>query len=219
MNTKIALSGMSILAALALIGGATFAFFSDNETSGGNTVTAGTLDLKVNGTDDPLAIVKIDDMKPSFEFLVEKTLEVIDNPAQLYLHIKDVRCDGGGDPSEPEADEENGVPRCDIDTVIDYDLGVIDPASDPILTLEDARTIADVTSCWIPLGTIPAETRWILEQSFHMRSNTTNWAQGDILTFAEEFLALQTNAPTPAPPDASGRVWNPLTKSCETPAP
>lgn len=50
MNKRIALSGMSILTALALIGGATFAFFSDVETSTGNTFTAGDLDLKIDNT-------------------------------------------------------------------------------------------------------------------------------------------------------------------------
>ena len=48
MNTKIALSGLSILATLALVGGATFAFFSDTETSTGNTLSAGEIDLKID---------------------------------------------------------------------------------------------------------------------------------------------------------------------------
>lgn len=48
VNRKIAFSGISILAALALIGGATFAFFSDIETSSGNTFTAGSLDLRID---------------------------------------------------------------------------------------------------------------------------------------------------------------------------
>lgn len=48
MNKKIALSGLSIFAALALIGGATFAFFSDEETSENNTFTAGEIDLQID---------------------------------------------------------------------------------------------------------------------------------------------------------------------------
>ena len=50
INTKILLSVASIAAAAALVVGATFAFFSDSETSTGNTFTAGTLDLKVDNT-------------------------------------------------------------------------------------------------------------------------------------------------------------------------
>jgi len=50
LNSKILLSAASIAAAAALIIGATFAFFSDTETSTGNTFTAGSLDLKVDNT-------------------------------------------------------------------------------------------------------------------------------------------------------------------------
>ncbi len=50
INTKILLSLASIAAAGALVVGATFAFFSDSETSTGNTFKAGTLDLKVDSS-------------------------------------------------------------------------------------------------------------------------------------------------------------------------
>lgn len=48
INTKVLISGAVILAAAALIIGATFAFFSDTETSTGNVLAAGSLDLKVD---------------------------------------------------------------------------------------------------------------------------------------------------------------------------
>lgn len=48
INSKILLSGTAIVAAAVLIVGATFAFFSDTETSVDNTLTAGSLDLKVD---------------------------------------------------------------------------------------------------------------------------------------------------------------------------
>ncbi len=46
MNSKIALSAISILASLALVGGATFALFSDVATSSDNTFATGTLNLR-----------------------------------------------------------------------------------------------------------------------------------------------------------------------------
>src|SRR3989304_9639036 len=49
-NSKVLLSGATILAAAALIIGGTFAFFSDTETSTGNVFAAGELDLKVDNT-------------------------------------------------------------------------------------------------------------------------------------------------------------------------
>ena len=50
INSRILLGLASIVAAGALIIGATFAFFSDTETSTGNTFTAGELNLKVDST-------------------------------------------------------------------------------------------------------------------------------------------------------------------------
>lgn len=48
INTKVLLSGAMILAAAAVVIGATFAFFSDTETSTGNTFVAGAIDLKID---------------------------------------------------------------------------------------------------------------------------------------------------------------------------
>jgi spore coat-associated protein N len=50
---KILLSLLTIALVSAVAVGATRAYFSDTETSAGNTITAGTLDLKVGGQDGP----------------------------------------------------------------------------------------------------------------------------------------------------------------------
>lgn len=52
MNTKIALSALSILTALSLMGGATFAYFSDAGTSSANTFSTGTLILKLTDSNE-----------------------------------------------------------------------------------------------------------------------------------------------------------------------
>lgn len=52
MNSKIALSGLSIFAALSLIGGAAFAFFSSTGTSTGNVFGSGTLTLQLDDLDE-----------------------------------------------------------------------------------------------------------------------------------------------------------------------
>lgn len=53
MNKKIFFSGMSILASLALVGGATFAFFSSTATSTANVFSAGTLNLTLCDGNEP----------------------------------------------------------------------------------------------------------------------------------------------------------------------
>ncbi len=52
MNKKIFFSAISVVAALALMGGATFAFFSSSATSTGNIFASGTLALKLDDTDE-----------------------------------------------------------------------------------------------------------------------------------------------------------------------
>ena len=65
MNRRIILSGTTIVASLALMVGGTFAFFSDEGTSSGNTLTAGTLTLLLNGAEDiSTNIFTVADMAP-----------------------------------------------------------------------------------------------------------------------------------------------------------
>jgi len=65
MNKKI-LASVFIIGILALgIGWGTYSYFSDTETSSGNTFTAGTLDLKVNDTDGSDVVhITLSNMKP-----------------------------------------------------------------------------------------------------------------------------------------------------------
>lgn len=52
INTRIALGLMSVLAALALVAAATFAFFTSSGTSSDNTFTSGTLSLFLDDVDE-----------------------------------------------------------------------------------------------------------------------------------------------------------------------
>jgi len=62
---KILIALLGVLLVAALAGAGTFAYFSDTETSTGNTFTAGTLDLKVDDKDHPnVFAVNIEPMKP-----------------------------------------------------------------------------------------------------------------------------------------------------------
>jgi predicted ribosomally synthesized peptide with SipW-like signal peptide len=66
MDKKILVSMMVIGLVAALAGAGLYAYFSDTETSTGNTFTAGTLDLKVDGQDDggTVAYYTLSNMKP-----------------------------------------------------------------------------------------------------------------------------------------------------------
>jgi len=58
--------GLTIAALLTIgiIGGGTFAYFSDTETSVSNTLTAGTLDLNINGGDIAVTTLSVSDVAP-----------------------------------------------------------------------------------------------------------------------------------------------------------
>src|SRR3989338_5999536 len=77
------------------------AFFSDTEESTDNTFTAGRLDLLVNDENDPETVVNINDLKPGDNQIVEKHLSVDFNPANIFLHLKDLQ-DSQGEQTQPE---------------------------------------------------------------------------------------------------------------------
>ena len=54
MDRKIFISGLSILSALSLMSGATFAFFSSTATSTGNVFASGTLTLKLDDNNEEI---------------------------------------------------------------------------------------------------------------------------------------------------------------------
>ena len=77
------------------------------------------------------------------------------------------------------------------------------------------KILPDAVSCWIPLGVVEGNEDASLYQSFHFDEGVTNWAQGDMLTFTEEFWAVQDRNNDLGPPDTgSGRVWSEEEKKC-----
>ena len=99
-----------VISALAISAlGGTLATWSDSETSLGNTITTGSVDLKVNGEDDlPWGTgvptkVDIDCMVPCKmygPFEVELwNAGICEFPSQAYIHIKDICC-GNAMPKE-----------------------------------------------------------------------------------------------------------------------
>lgn len=109
--------------------------------------------------------------------------------------------------NEPECIDENGVwvtndiaPHCasntdhpwvqkhDIDTVITYDLSVkVSDAQNNVVwnqTLNDMdKTVAEKNGQPSFLGMIPAGYHMDVVESYHMASDTTNWAQSDSMSF------------------------------------
>jgi predicted ribosomally synthesized peptide with SipW-like signal peptide len=165
-----------VVGALAIAGiGGTLADFSDSEEEIGDTLQAGSMDLKVDGKDDPhLLPASIRGMVPEKSYHIQKTVSndgTIDG--WLYIHIKNVGCtetndkdlNGDGvinllDNPEPENVAELGgkhgqeqVPgvgvRCDmekhIEVEIDYDGNPVSLSSFDVN--QDGKVTLDELEC------------------------------------------------------------------------
>ncbi len=195
----ISLAVVGAVAAAVVVG--TTAFFSDTETSTGNTFTAGTIDIAVNGQNpwSQTGQYVFEDMKPSqVEYSNFTINNVGTNPVNVWKKV-DVGTTSGGVTSEPECLEQNGtwggqvctgnVEKSDIDTVITYDLSVVlkDSAGVPKWnqTLYNMnKTIAEIKGQGTFLGMIPEGWSMDVTESYHMLDTTTNWAQGDVMPFS-----------------------------------
>jgi len=190
MNGKAILASLlTIGVAATMLGVGTFAYFSDTETSSGNTLQAGTLDLRVNGLDDPLPIlVTLADMKPCDWKYATITLHVYDNPADVWIMFKDVVSSEGVD-TEPElADPSNG-----IEEIADYITVDVKIGDTVIIAPEEDVKLSELEDEVIELGEFAASNDYTLTLSFHLQGEVTNWAQGDVATFSIVFGAEQVH--------------------------
>lgn len=221
------LRGYRILLSILCIGilfslrfGSTGAFFSEVKEGIGNIFQSAEsfeFDLLVNGQSNPSSVVLISNLAPGDDKVVEKIVRVNGSGgnAKVYVHLKDLESIQGSQ-TAPEIVEESQPtpgPKSDIHNYIDYDLTSNDTV---IIDKEDQILLPDAVSCWIPLGTIPQNTDVSVLQSFHFHQSVTNWAQQDVLSFTEEFMALSTDAAEPGSPSGSDQIWDPLTNTCIT---
>jgi len=217
MNKKI-LASIFVIGILALaMGYGTYSFFSDTEKSTGNVFTAGTIDIAVNGWnpwEGSKEHFELNDMKPcETGYIVFNIQNVGTNPVNVWKHLTVTKTDGGIEvypketpvaSSEPEYKEGlvdgKYIEKCDIDTVITYDLSVEVYNAEGakiwwqvIIPPEAEIKVSDVECHEIPLGMIPVGGYMIVTQSYHMQADVTNWAQGDKMTFDIEIYAEQLN--------------------------
>jgi spore coat-associated protein N len=188
-----------------LVGGGLFAYFSDTETSTGNTFTAGTIDIDLTG--DLGAVVHgsvYHDFKPCETGYLEFTITNSgQNPADVWKLIKDV-VDDGGILSGPEIVAEDGTAVDNLSEVTLFDLWiensvpadhVFNEGVDEMLINESqGLTVAYVAGKYMYLGALANGTSMNIVQSFHIVDNgqPQNEYQGDTFSFSEDFFAQQT---------------------------
>lgn len=96
MKRTVLVSTLVIALIAGLVGAATWAYFSDVETSSGNTFTAGTLDLELSGTYDSTSLpVALTNMAPGDQTTVTLNMTNVGSLAgDLSFQISYVDADG-----------------------------------------------------------------------------------------------------------------------------
>ena len=108
---KILFSLMAILLAVGLVGAGAFAYFSDIETSEGNTFTAGTLDLTVGGQNPCTEHITISNIAPErfYASRVYKVKNIGTLDGALSIGISEIiNNDNGLTEPESEVDSTGG---------------------------------------------------------------------------------------------------------------
>lgn len=195
---KLLISLMTV--AIVAAGGiyATRAYFSDTEKSSGNFIQAGTVDISVDGENpwETAAPWTIEDIKPSTTHYMKFTINNVgENDADVWKRIPEATYSGGLHP-ESELEEDPDDTINDIGRVIHYDMYV---NTEPLIQESDGYYVDGVLGYWIYLGRLTPGESMVVEQSYHMDSETTNWAQGDIMTFNVELYAQQVLGGATAP--------------------
>jgi len=205
---RILISLMTIALVLGVIGGGVYAYFSDTETSAGNSFTAGTLDLTVDGA-NPWASTKITvaNMKPGDSGAVDCTLSNSGNLAgALTVDIKTL-VDAQGTCTEPECVAEGGTYNggsCTGNTAVNLSSkmdmvvwvdngagggtannGVMDGTEQQLFS--GTLAAADAAATWSVTGGLGAGSTTYIGISYSIASSVRNEIQGDSSTFTIEF--------------------------------
>jgi hypothetical protein len=103
--------------------------------------------------------------------------------------------------SEPEYTECGGfevggyVEQCNISENVVY--GVMVSPTDMIIDPNDGVLLSATNNTWIYLGQMSVGESVDVRQTYFMIGDTSNWAQGDIMTFDLEFYAVSLDGVDP----------------------
>lgn len=221
MNNKIILSSIVIGVVGSLVIGGTTAFFTDVEVSTANTISAGTIDIAVDGENPWMAegTVTIEDLKPSQHEYAEYVIKNVGtNPANIFKKFLNVKNSEIQIASEPQCVELGGtwsegnpgsctgttgtVPPLSEKIINDLSVWVykVDPKENPdakpvwwqvIYTDGEGKTIAQLEQMDVLLGMLPVNWYMKVQQSYHMNGNSGNAYQGAGMEFDIKLTAEQ----------------------------
>lgn len=179
MNSKILLSLATIAVVGAIAIGGTTAYFSDTETSTGNTISAGTLDLSVNGENPLSSKFTISNAKPGDSGTTNIAVANVGSidASQLTVVLKNI-VDSDGTSTEPEKIAEGNTTTegnlCANVNITVTESGVTDPWYSG--TLSGFTTVVNT-------GALAHGVTRNFTVGYSIPSTVGNEIQGDICTF------------------------------------
>lgn len=194
---KIFASLLVIGAVLGIAGAGTWAIFTDDEQSTGNTFTTGTIDISVDGQNPwtksyqvtstegcGTGQTKTTKLKPCYIGYIEFPVKNVgDNPANVFLSLDNV-VDSNVVISEPEHEEDPTDQENDISNHISIDLNG--------KWLDE--TLNGIQGDKLYLGHFQPDEEKKVSISFHLDINAGNEYQGDQSTFDINLYAVQLKA-------------------------
>lgn len=196
---RILLSLVMLGATSILAIGATTAFFSDTEISSGNTITAGTLDLKLDGVDNPTtAKFDITNAKPEDQ---PKRTFILKNAGSILGHLKisevtltnleNTLTEPEDEAGDTTADVGELADVIDLTIFVDYSGDGWVDAGEPIVfsgKVKDLPTAAPITLTSLAAG---SEVHVEFIMNWFTATPGNNLAQGDSILFDIEFTLSQ----------------------------
>lgn len=200
--------GLSITALLivGLVGGGTYAWFSDTESSEDNTLTAGTLDLNINGGDDAVTTFDVSNVAPGDSGSGNSTLtnvgSLLGELDVATSAITNTPYAGGGEFQDGTGDlgaNAEIAMYLDIDMSGDVSAGDIGLKSDA--TTYDPTVALDYdvidnydTENWNATANMSTTVSYGFRVEWNVPTDTGNEAQGDSVSFDITFTLQQPAA-------------------------
>ncbi|MEK5441864.1 MULTISPECIES: TasA family protein [unclassified Fredinandcohnia] len=187
MKKKLGLTAATAILGLGLIGGGTFAYFSDTEVSN-NSFAAGTLDLELKSTDDSAYVdLSVDNMKPGdwtikqLRLYSEGSLKIKDVKMNVDYTVSDTNGDNAGEDFADHILVRISENRQNGPVVLDWT---------PLSEIEDLVVAEDLNSKTGPLNNSDRQVL-IFNYKFDDNGADQNKFQDDKLDFQLIFDASQ----------------------------
>ena len=193
IKRKIAIGLIAVAIVAVFTSGAIYAYFNDTESSSGNSFTAGTLDLTVNGQ-NPWAqtVFSASNLAPGASGVSTMTLansgSVGGTLTGTILNLNDAP----GTTPEPEPTPDHGELSANMQITVWVDAnhnGVIDGTETAIYS--GLLSGANNSAPWA-LGTLAGGATTYVSISYLIPTTVGNVIMGDICTFTIEYTLTQT---------------------------